>query len=123
MTRPGIQSIMPAHHRLDRSGTTSLPSTKHCSLVLPTGHESASPTAGAPDHSARGMSTGIARRTSEVRTCMLRGLTFELRRDRRYCAWPARRIMNQGALRAKCNAVGPRLQRGVRQRRPDARGE
>src|SRR5438034_1930719 len=44
------------------------------------------------------------------------GLTFELRRDRRYCAWPARRIMNQGASRAKCNAVGPRLERGVRLR-------
>src|SRR5947207_1561454 len=48
--------------------------------------------------------------------CALRGLTFELRRDRRYCAWPARRIMYQGASRAKCNAVGPRLERGVRQR-------
>src|SRR5438876_5281546 len=44
----------------------------------------------------------------------LRCLTFELRRDRRYCAWPARRIMYQGASRAKCNAVGPRLERGVR---------
>src|SRR4030095_2522801 len=42
------------------------------------------------------------------------GLTFELRRDRRCCAWPARRIMYQGASRAKCNAVGPRLERGVR---------
>jgi hypothetical protein len=49
-----------------------------------------------------------------------RCLTFELRRDRRYCAWPARRIMNQGASRAKCNAVGPRLERRVRQRREHA---
>src|SRR5213083_2184371 len=48
--------------------------------------------------------------------CALRGLTFELRRDRRCCAWPARSIMYQGASRAKCNAVGPRLERGVRLR-------
>jgi hypothetical protein len=45
---------------------------------------------------------------------LLCGLTFEVRRDRRYCAWPARRMMNQGGSRAKCDAVGPRLDRGVR---------
>src|SRR5438552_10596989 len=46
----------------------------------------------------------------------LRGLTLELRRDRRCCAWPARRMMYQGASRAKRNAVGPRLERRVRPR-------
>ena len=39
-----------------------------------------------------------------------------MRRDRRCCAWPAGRMMNQGGRRAKCNAVGPRLDRGVRPR-------
>jgi hypothetical protein len=67
--------------------------------------------------------TGASRRTARLfrsaarfKQCFLRGLTFELRRDRRCCAWPAKRIMYQGASRAKCNAVGPRLERGVRLR-------
>jgi hypothetical protein len=51
-----------------------------------------------------------------ARIAFLRSLTFEVRRDRRCCAWPAKRIMYQGASQAKCNAVGPRLDRGVRQR-------
>src|SRR5438876_7118011 len=51
----------------------------------------------------------------------LRGLTFELSRDRRYCAWPARRMMNQGVSRAKRNAVGRRLERRVR-RSPNDEG-
>jgi hypothetical protein len=58
----------------------------------------------------------LFRSAARFKRCFLRGLTFELRRDRRYCAWPARRMMNQSASRAKRNAVGPRLERGVRPR-------
>lgn len=46
----------------------------------------------------------------------LRGLTFEVTRARRWGAWPARCMMNQGASRAKCPAAGPRVDRGVRRR-------
>jgi hypothetical protein len=45
-----------------------------------------------------------------------RGRTFEFSRGQRYGAWPARRMMNQGASRAKCHAGDRRLQRGVRRR-------
>ena len=41
-------------------------------------------------------------------------LTFEVRRDRRIGARPARRMIDLGASRAWCQAVGPRLDRGVR---------
>jgi hypothetical protein len=37
-----------------------------------------------------------------------------VRRDQRCCAWPDGCMMNQGGRRAKCNAVGPRLDRRVR---------
>jgi len=46
----------------------------------------------------------------------MRGLTFELRRDQRHCARPARHMICLGASRAWCNAVGPRLGRRVRPR-------
>ena len=44
----------------------------------------------------------------------LRGLTFELSRERRCGAWPARRMMTVSASRAKCHAGASRLQRRVR---------
>ena len=44
----------------------------------------------------------------------LRGLTFEVTRDRRWGAWPARPMMKHTASRAKCPAAGPRVDRGVR---------
>jgi hypothetical protein len=47
-----------------------------------------------------------------------RRLTFELSGRQRHGAWPARRMMNQGASRAKCYAVGSPLERGVRRRSP-----
>jgi len=48
---------------------------------------------------------------------VLRGLTFELRRPARWCAWAAQCRINHGAARPKCTAVwGRRLERGVRPR-------
>jgi hypothetical protein len=47
---------------------------------------------------------------------VLCGLTLELSRDRRHCAWAARRNMYPGASRPKRNAVGRRLERLVRPR-------
>ncbi len=41
-------------------------------------------------------------------------LTFELRRERRYGAWPARRMIRTTGSRAKCHAGASRLQRRVR---------
>ncbi len=43
-------------------------------------------------------------------------LTFELRRERRYGAWPAGRMMDHSGKRAKCYAGASRLQRRVRPR-------
>ncbi len=45
-----------------------------------------------------------------------RGLTFEVTRDRRRDARPARRMIGQGASPAWWPAVGPRVDRGVRPR-------
>ena len=47
---------------------------------------------------------------------LLRGLTFELRRDRRRDARPDGWMINKAGRRAWWLAVGPRLERGVRQR-------
>ena len=46
----------------------------------------------------------------------LRGLTFEVRRGRRRSAGPAGRMISTTWRRARCFAVGPRLDRGVRPR-------
>ncbi len=45
-----------------------------------------------------------------------RRLTFELRRERWRGAWPARRMMDHSASRAKCHAGASRLERRVRPR-------
>jgi hypothetical protein len=45
-----------------------------------------------------------------------RGLTFEVTRDRRIGARPAKPMMYHTASRAWCQAVGPRVDRGVRPR-------
>jgi len=42
------------------------------------------------------------------------GLTFELRRERRDGAWPARPMIRTTGSRAKCHAGASRLQRRVR---------
>ncbi len=47
-------------------------------------------------------------------------LTFELRRERRCGAWPARRMIRTTGSRAKCHAGASRLQRRVRPHRVDA---
>ena len=44
----------------------------------------------------------------------LRGLTFELSRERRCGAWPARPMISEAASRAKCHAGASRLERRVR---------
>lgn len=44
------------------------------------------------------------------------GLTFELSRERRCGAWPARPKMSEAASRAKCHAGASRLERRVRPR-------
>ena len=46
----------------------------------------------------------------------LRGLTFEVTRDRRVGAGPAGHMIGLGATRAWCQAVGPRVDRRVRPR-------
>jgi hypothetical protein len=51
------------------------------------------------------------------------GLTFEVKRDRRWGAWPAMPMMYYTAARAKCPAVGPRVDRGVRPRCSMPRGQ
>src|SRR5438552_486100 len=58
----------------------------------------------------------VARAVEGQRRRRLRRLTFEVRRDRRYWARPARRMIDAWAARAWPNAVGPRLDRGVRPR-------
>ncbi len=45
-------------------------------------------------------------------------LTFELRRERRYGAWPAGWMMYHSRRRAKCYAGASRLQRRVRPQLP-----
>ena len=60
------------------------------------------------------VSTKTVRSKVTVETRLPRRLTFELSRDQRRDARPARRMMNQGASRAWWPAAGPRLERGVR---------
>ncbi len=48
-------------------------------------------------------------------------LAFELRRERRYGAWPAGWMMYNSRMRAKCHAGAGRLQRLVRHQRANYR--
>jgi hypothetical protein len=73
---------------------------------------------GAQAQHAHGLAEALRR--IALRDC--RGRTFELSRDRRWDARPARPMMNNTASRAWWPAAGPRLERGVRPRFwPDAK--
>ena len=62
---------------------------------------------------------GHGREADECKVLRLCALTFELRRERRDGAWPARRMIRPSASRAKCHAGASRLQRRVRPRALD----
>ena len=67
--------------------------------------------------SLQATSIGTAARVARSFKVWTRGLTFELRRERRCGAWPAGRMMDHSGKRAKCHAGASRLQRRVRRQR------